>query len=150
MRYTSTRKARAVCIVCALSSLAALFGVQTGSFTNHAGHAVSGALTSVSNGTAVISGRAYPLSAFPDAERARMMELLGAPQELPAHLHALRRSLRDRALRAEALAKTGAKKRADADAARARLAAMWSRALDLDSSLSAATRDHWRTRLMSP
>ena len=150
MRYTSTRKARAVCIVCALSSLSALFGVQTGSFTNHAGHAVSGVLTSVSNGTAVISGRAYPLSAFPDAERARMMELLGAPQELPAHLHALRRSLRDRSLRAEALAKTGAKKRADADAARARLAAMWSRALDLDSSLSAATRDHWRARLMSP
>ena len=150
MRYTSIRKARAVCIVCALSSLSALFGVQTGSFTNHAGHAVSGALTSVSNGTAVISGRAYPLSAFPDAERARMMELLGAPQELPAHLHALRRSLRDRALRAEALAKTGAKKRADADAARARLAAMWSRALDSDSSLSAATRDHWRARLMSP
>ena len=150
MRYTSTRKARAVCIVCALSSLSALFGVQTGSFTNHAGHAVSGALTSVSNGTAVISGRAYPLSAFPDAERARMMELLGAPQELPAHLHALRRSLRDRALRTEALAKTGAKKRADADASLARLAAMWSRALDSDSSLSAATRDHWRTRLMSP
>ena len=150
MRYISTRKARAACIVCALSSVAVLGGAQSGSFTNHAGHAVSGVLTSVSNGVAVISGKAYPITAFPEGERARMIGMLGVPQDLPAHLDALRRSLRGRALRAEALEKAGAKTRSEAEAARARLAAMWSRALDADATISSATRDHWRTRLMSP
>lgn len=150
MRYISTWKARAACIVCALSSVAVSVGAQSGSFTNHAGHAVSGVLTSVSNGVAVISGRAYPITAFPEVERARMIGMLGLPQDLPAHLDALRRSLRGRVRRVEALEKAGAKTRSEAEAARTRLSAMWSRALDAEATLSAATRDHWRTRLMSP
>ena len=67
-----------------------------------------------------------------------------------AHLDALRRSLRGRVRRVEALEKAGAKTRSEAEAARTRLLAMWSRALDAEATLSAATRDHWRTRLMSP
>ena len=47
------------------------------SFTNHAGHVVSGELASISNGVAVISGRAYPLTVFPASEQARMRAILG-------------------------------------------------------------------------
>lgn len=74
MRSIFTRKAKAAFIACAWSSAALAH-----SFTNHAGHVVSGALTSVSNGVAVISGRAYPLTVFPASEQARMRAVLGIP-----------------------------------------------------------------------
>lgn len=74
MRSIFTRKAKAAFIACAWSSAALAH-----SFTNHAGHVVSGALASVSNGVAVISGRAYPLTVFPASEQARMRAVLGIP-----------------------------------------------------------------------
>ena len=79
-----------------------------------------------------------------------MRALAGAPQELPAPLDALRRSLRGRILRVEALERAGGKAPEDVAAARARIESMWTRALDSDASLSAADRAHWRARLMSP
>ena len=145
MRFTSTRKARAACIVCALSS--ALCGE---SFTNHAGRAVSGRLTALSNGVAVIAGRTYPLSAFPERERARMRGILAVPEPLPPSLAALRKSLRERALRVAALESAGAKEKTSAAAAREKLQSIWTHALEGDTTISPATREHWRVRLMSP
>lgn len=145
MRSISTRKAAAACIACALSSCA-----WGDAFTNHVGHAVWGRLSTISNGTAVISGHAYPLSVFPDAEQKRMRALLAVPDPLPPSLDALRRSLKERALRADALAAAGAKGEADAAAGRAKLESTWARALNADSSLTPATRSHWLPRLMDP
>lgn len=103
MRYTSTRKATAAFIVCAWSSLA--FGH---SFTNHAGHAVSGELTSISNNVAVISGRRVPLSVFPPREQERMRKVLGiAPPPTPRQRE-LDKFLDDKVKRIDALEKAGA------------------------------------------
>ena len=68
-----------------------------------------GRLTAVSNNVAVINGRAYPLAIFPDAEQARMRDLLQVPSDLPPALAKRRRALRERYLRNEALLKAGAK-----------------------------------------
>ena len=145
MQSISTRKAPAVFIACALSSFA-----LGEAFTNHAGHVASGRLSAISNGVAVISGRRYPLAVFPECEQRRMRELLEVPDALPSSLDALRRSLRERVLRAEALAAAGATDGSAVAAQRAKLQAAWARALKADKTLSPATRAHWRPRLMDP
>ena len=145
MQYIFTRKALPAFIACALSSAAA-----GGSFTNHVGHAVSGELTAITNGVAVIGSRSFPLSIFPESEQARMRELLALPEPLPPTLVALRRSLKERAKRTDALVAAGVSNEDEAAAKRARLQSAWTRALDADSSLSPATRRHWRARLMDP
>lgn len=137
MRYIFTRKALPAFIACVLSSAAA-----GGSFTNHVGRSVSGQLTSITNGVAVIGSRSYPLSIFPDSEQARMRELLQTPQPLTPELAALQRSHRERLLRNEALLKAGAKTEEEAAALRAKLEAAWRRALDT-SVLDAKTRAYW-------
>ena len=143
MRYISTRKAFPAFIACVLSSAA--FG---GTYTNHAGHAVSGNLTAITNRMAVISGRRYPLSAFPDSEQSRMKLALAVPLPLPPALEANRRSLRNRLLRSEELCNAGAKSREEADRRRAEIEAAWSAALD-KANLDAVTRNHWKSRLMA-
>ena len=80
-----------------------------------------GRLTAVSNSVAVIGGRAYPLSIFPESEQARMRELLQVPSDLPPALAKRRRALRERHLRNEALLKAGAKTSEAADLLRADL-----------------------------
>ena len=124
MQYIFTRKALPAFIACVLSSAA--FG---GSFTNHVGRSVSGQLTSITNGVAVIGSRSYPLSIFPESEQVRMRSLLALPPPLPPDLVALRRSLDERFRRNEALLKAGAKTEAQAAAQRAKLEAVWKRAL---------------------
>lgn len=124
MQYIFTRKALPAFIACVLNSAAA-----AGSFTNHTGRAVSGELTAISNGVAVIGSRGYPLSIFPEAEQVRMRSLLALPPPLPPDLVALRRSLDERFRRNEALLKAGAKTEAQAAAQRAKLEAVWQRAL---------------------
>ena len=138
-----TRKALQACIVCAWSSVAA-----AASFTNHAGHVVSGRLTALTNGVAVIGGRSYPLSVFPDAEQVRMREFLRVPLALPPALESRRLALRERLLRNEALLKAGAKTPETAAAQRARLEAAWRRSLE-DANLDDATRTYWLSRLSS-
>ena len=115
-------------------------------FTNHAGHAVSGRLTALTNGTVVINGRAYPLSIFPDSEQARMRELLRVPLALTPALENRRRALRERLLRSEALLKAGAKTSEAAAAQRSRLKATWRHALD-SSAIDPVTRAYWLDRL---
>ena len=79
MQSIFSRKAKAAFIACAWSSAAFAH-----SFTNHAGHVVSGELSSVSNGVAVVSGKAYPLTVFPASEQARMRAIFGVvPQPTP-------------------------------------------------------------------
>lgn len=124
MQYIFTRKALPAFIACVLSSAA--FG---GSFTNHVGRSVSGQLTSITNGVAVIGSRSYPLSIFPESEQVRMRSLLALPPPLPPDLVALRRSLDERFRRNEALLKAGAKTEVQAAAQRAKLEAVWQRAL---------------------
>lgn len=124
MQYIFTRKALPAFIACVLNSAAA-----AGSFTNHTGRAVSGELTAISNGVAVIGSRGYPLSIFPEAEQVRMRSLLALSPPLPPDLVALRRSLDERFRRNEALLKVGAKTEAQAAAQRAKLEAVWQRAL---------------------
>ena len=124
MQYIFTRKALPAFIACVLSSAA--FG---GSFTNHVGRSVSGQLTSITNGVAVIGSRSYPLSIFPESEQVRMRSLLALPPPLPPDLVALRRSLDERFRRNEVLLKAGAKTEAQAAAQRAKLEAVWQRAL---------------------
>ena len=136
-----TRKALQACIVCAWSSLAA-----ASAFTNHAGHVVSGRLTALTNGTALINGRAYPLSIFPESEQARMRELLRVPLALSPALESRRLALRERLLRNEALLKAGAKTPEAAAAQRARLATAWRRAME-SADVDAATRAYWLDRL---
>lgn len=136
-----TRKALQACIVCAWSSVAA-----ASSFTNHAGHAVSGRLTALTNGVAVIGGRSYPLSVFPDAEQARMRELLRVPLALPPALESRRLALRERLLRNEALLKAGAKTPEDAAAQRARLETAWRRTME-SADVDETTRAYWLDRL---
>ena len=142
MPSISTRKVLQVCIVCAWSSIA-----WGDSFTNHAGHAVSGRLTAVSNNVAVIGGRSYPLSIFPESEQARMRELLQVPLDLPPALASRRIALRERILRNEALLKAGAKTPESAATQRAKLEAAWCHALD-SAALDPATRSHWLAHLM--
>ena len=143
MQCISTRKALPAFIACALSSAAA-----GGSFTNHVGHAVSGELTAVSNGVAVIGLRSYPLSVFPESEQARMRSLLALPEPLPPALVALRRSLKERAKRTDALVAAGACSEEAAAAKRVRLESIWTRAVEEEGSLSPAARTYWRTRLV--
>ena len=145
MPSISTRKALQACIACVWSSVACATPVA---FTNHAGHAVSGRLTALTNGVAVIGGRSYPLSVFPDSEQARMRELLRAPLALPPALESRRLALRERLLRNEALLKAGAKTPDAAAAQRARLEAAWRRSLE-DANLDDATRTYWLSRLSS-
>lgn len=52
-------------------------GAEILSVTNHAGHAVSGEFGGVTNGTFLLSGRAYPLSILPEAEQTRLRALAG-------------------------------------------------------------------------
>ena len=137
MPSISTRKALQACIVCVWSSAAA-----ASAFTNHAGHAVSGHLSALTNGVAVIGGRAYPLSVFPDPEQARMRELLRVPLALPPALASRRRALRERLLRNEALLKAGAKTPEDAAVQRERLEVAWRRALE-SAGVDEATRASW-------
>ena len=125
MPYIFTRKALPAFIACVLSSAA-----HGGTFTNHVGRSVSGQLTAITNGFAVIDSRSYPLSIFPESEQARMRGLLEVPQPLPYDLVALRRSYRERLLRNEALLRAGAKTPEAAAAQRAKLEAAWRRALD--------------------
>ena len=141
MSSISTRKALQACIACVWSSVAA-----ASSFTNHAGHAVSGRLTALTNGVAVIGGRSYPLSVFPDSEQARMRELLRVPLALPPALESRRLAFRERLLRNEALLAAGAKTPESAAAQRKRLETAWRRSLE-DSNVDAATRDYWNARL---
>ena len=141
MQCISTRKALQAFIVCVWSSVAV-----GDAFTNHAGYVVSGSLTALTNGTAVINGRAYPLSIFPDSEQARMRELLRAPLALPPALESRRLALRERLLRNEALLKAGAKPPAAAAAQRAKIEAAWHRMLEA-SELDEMTRAYWATRL---
>lgn len=143
MRYISTRKALLAFIACALSSAA--FGEA---YTNHAGRAVSGKLTAITNCMAVISGRSLPLSVFPDSEQTRMRLALAVPLPLPPALEASRCSLRNRILRSEALCDAGAKSREDADRRRTEIETAWSAAL-CKAGLDAATREHWKARLMA-
>ena len=145
MQCISIKKALPACIACVLSSAAA-----GGSFTNHVGHAVSGELTAITNGVAVIGSRNYPLSIFPMSEQARMRELLALPEPLPPSLAALRRSLRERVKRADALLAAGACGEDEAASKRAKVQSIWARALDADATLSPVTRNHWRLRLMDP
>lgn len=141
MPYISTKKALLACIACAWSSVA-----WCDAFTNHAGYVVSGSLTAVSNGFAVIEGRRYPLSIFPDVEQARMRALLNVPFALPPALEARRLALRERLLRNEALLKAGAKTPEDAAAQRARLETAWRRVLE-SAEIDEATRAYWLVRL---
>jgi len=108
---------------------------------------VSGRLTALTNGVAVIGGRSYPLSVFPDAEQARMRELLRVPLALPPALESRRLALRERLLRNEALLKAGAKTPDAAAAQRANLEATWRRSLNL-ARIDEATRAYWLVRLM--
>lgn len=137
MQCIFTRKALPAFIACVLSSAAA-----GGSFTNHVGRSVSGQLTSITNGVAVIGSRSYPLSIFPASEQARMRELLQTPKPLTPDLAALQRSHRERLLRNEALLKAGAKTKEESDALRAKLESAWRRALDA-SGLDDKTRAYW-------
>jgi len=137
VRCIFTRKALPAFIACVLSSAAA-----GGSFTNHVGRSVSGQLTSITNGVAVIGSRSYPLSIFPESEQARLRELLQEPKPLTPQLAALRRSHRERLLRNEALLKAGAKTEEAAAAHRAKLESAWRRALEA-SSLDARSRAYW-------
>jgi len=138
----STRKALQACIVCVWSSVA-----WGDSFTNHAGHAVVGQLTAVSNNVAVIDGRVYPLSIFPDSEQARMRDLLQVPSDLPPALVKRRRALRERYLRNEALLKAGAKTSEAAARQRADLESAWRRSLD-SPDIDRATRSYWLLHLV--
>lgn len=52
-------------------------GAEILSVTNHAGHAVSGEFGGVTNGTFLLSGRAYPLSILPATEQTRLRVLAG-------------------------------------------------------------------------
>ena len=141
MPSISTRKALQAFIVCVWSSVAA-----ASAFTNHAGHVVSGRLTALTNGVALIGGRSYPLSIFPDAEQARMRELLRVPLALPPALESRRLALRERLLRNEALLRAGAKTPEDAAAQRARLETAWRRAME-SADVDEATRAYWLDRL---
>ena len=116
------------------------------SFTNHAGHAVTGRLSAMANGTAIINGRAYPLSIFPMSEQARMREILQEPAALSPELVRRRCALRERYLRNEALLKAGAKTSEAAERQRVDLETAWRRALD-SAALDPVTRAYWLTRL---
>ena len=142
MSSISTRKVLQACIVCAWSSIA-----WGDSFTNHAGHAVIGRLMAVSNSVAVIGGRVYPLSIFPESEQARMRELLQMPSALSPALAKRRRALRERYLRNEALLKAGAKTSEAAARQRADLESAWRHALD-KADIDRATRDYWLLHLV--
>ena len=83
---------------------------------------MSGRLTALTNGVAVIGGRGYPLSIFPDSEQARMRELLRVPLALPPALESRRIALRER------------------------LEIAWRRALE-SAKLDEATRAYWLDRL---
>ena len=107
---------------------------------------MSGRLTALTNGVAVIDGRSYPLSVFPDVEQARMRELLRVPRALPPALESRRLALRERLLRNEALLKAGAKTPEAAAAQRARLETAWRHALE-SSAIDSVTCAHWLDRL---
>ena len=106
-----------------------------------------GRLTAVSNSVAVIGGRAYPLSIFPESEQARMRDLLQVPSELPPALAKRRRALRERYLRNEALLKAGAKTSEAAARQRADLESAWRHALN-KADIDRATRAYWLSHLL--
>jgi len=63
--------------LCLLSTVVCPLRASTVSFTNHAGHVVSGEFGGVTNGTFVVGGRAYPLSILPKGEMLRVKKLAG-------------------------------------------------------------------------
>ncbi len=146
MSSICTKTARAACIACVWNSLAAV----PVAVTNHAGHVVRGDLSAISNQTAVIDGRAYPLAVFPTREQVRLVDLFGVPRRpaLPHGLELRRRAYRERLARNEQLAKAGAKTPEAAARQRERLHAMWLRAVADEPGLDDATRVWARTRLM--
>lgn len=103
---------------------------------------MSGRPSALTNGVAVIGGRAYPLSVFPESEQARMRGLLRVPLALPPALESRRKALRERLLRNEALLKAGAKTPEDAAVQRERLKVAWRRALE-SAEVDEATRAYW-------
>ena len=113
MRYIFSRKAKAAFTACVWSSAALAH-----SFTNHAGHVVSGELTALSNGTAVVSGKSYPLKIFPKSEQERMRAIIGAPAPLTPREKSVARHLEEREKRLDALEKAGAVGKDDARTAR--------------------------------
>lgn len=62
-------------VFCLMSFVLASFG--TVSVTNHAGHVLSGELTSVTNGTFTVGGRTLPLKSLPATEQRRLKVLAG-------------------------------------------------------------------------
>ena len=62
-------------VLCPLSLVLASFGPV--SVTNHAGHVLSGELTSVTNGTFTVAGRTLPMKILPAAEQRRLKVLVG-------------------------------------------------------------------------
>ena len=62
-------------VFCLIAFVFASFG--TVSVTNHAGHVLSGELTSVTNGMFTIGRRTLPLGALPAAEQRRLKVLAG-------------------------------------------------------------------------
>ena len=91
---------------------------------------MSGRLTALTNGVALIGGRSYRV-----------------PLALPPALESRRLALRERLLRNEALLKAGAKTPDAAAAQRAKLEATWRRSLKL-AQIDEATRAYWLVRLM--
>lgn len=67
----------AAALLCLSACTALLRGAGAITVTNHAGRAVSGEFGGVTNGFFILSGRAYPLSALPGEERARLLALAG-------------------------------------------------------------------------
>ena len=62
-------------VFCLIAFVFASFG--TVSVTNHAGHVLSGELTSVTNGMFTVGGRTLPLRVLPAAEQRRLKVLAG-------------------------------------------------------------------------
>jgi len=61
--------------------LAATFGIV--SVTNHAGHVLTGELTSVTNGKFTVGGRTMPIKILPKPEQRRLRELAGGDMRTP-------------------------------------------------------------------
>jgi len=60
-----------------LSFIFYLLSFANVAITNHAGRVVSGEFGGVTNGTFVVSGRAYPLGVLPKDEQLRVRKLAG-------------------------------------------------------------------------
>ena len=78
-------------VFCLMSFVLASFG--TVSVTNHAGHVLSGELTSVTNGTFTIGRRTLSLGALPATEQQRLKALAG--QDIRTAKERQREKMRD-------------------------------------------------------